>query len=162
MNISVSAAGVGVTLPDITLSLPGGISLGVDDLSAQYTASPQQSLTIQGSVWVTALFGVTASANFTGSNYIEITDHDIEVVGTASLTNDLTIGGWGLKQVTLSINTSAGSISGNATIVVPPGVEVDGGLGFLNGKLDSASIGVDDLSTHWGNGGVLSVATRDG
>ena len=143
MDIGTSPNGTSISFPNVTLDLPGEVNLSATELSVQYTTSPQPSLEIQGSASIGALFGVSAMADFAGSNYIEITDHDIEVVGQVSV-SDLTIDGWGLKQVALSIDTGTGAVSGSATITIPPGLDFEGGLSFVNGKLNDVSIEAGD------------------
>jgi hypothetical protein len=129
-----------VTLPNISLGLPGAFKVNVSGLKLGYI--PGEGAKVQGTVTIPTLYNATA--DFSGSNYITITDERLEAVGTLYM-GGFTVGSWGLESASLSFNTAANTVEGRAAVRIPGGVTVEGGLGFAGGQFNSISLAVRNL-----------------
>lgn len=87
------------------------------------------------------------------SNYIEYTDKDGPVlVGKLSAEKMALVPGvWELKSIELAVDGKTGLIQGDAAIKIPiTSRTIVCGLGLLNGGLNYAALGVDDLNIPFG------------
>ena len=154
-------------LPDVDFTLLGLLQVQASDLSLRYEQGPSRVFRIQGMLRLPAIFNATA--DFAGENYIEVKerggDHQWEwkVVGTLSVEDIVIVPGvWEVKSAELSFNTLANEVKGTATLRIPPGIELSAELGFLDGRLNEAALGLDDLSIPIGTTGAYLQAIRGG
>lgn len=164
--IVLSAAGTAITggsfaFPDVDFSLLGLLDVEAENLMVEYTAATTEpvapaALKLRGTVVLPQVWNLTADFSLDEEedqdNYIEIVAGaplpTVNVVGTLAL-EDLVIVPelWEIKEAKLTLDTTQDLVRGDATITVPPGITIIGGLGFLNGELDYIRFGVDDLNT---------------
>ena len=174
-------------LPDIELSVDpdfdgeGLIELGIqpnalltlasEDLVIEYIETPETLWQIQGKVSATVPFlenslGLddppTATADFTDDKHIKIGDQGIELVGEFSVENIPIVPNiWELKKASLFVNTEINEFKGEATVLIPLGIEIGAGLGFIqqtttqNWDLNYVRLEANDLNKPIGTTGVF-------
>ncbi|MGJ5630951.1 M10 family metallopeptidase C-terminal domain-containing protein [Nostoc sp. CALU 1950] len=98
------------------------------------------------------------TANFSGSNYIKISNNAanpvVEVVGTFSAEN-INAGGWTIKHAELGINTVNSTINAKGTLSIPSGIDINADFTFntTTGVLTYADIKADHLNKPIGTTG---------
>ena len=167
----VNFTGLTAEFPDINFKLFNSdlLELEATELFAEYKHKPisERGLTIQGEVSIPSLFN--AKADFSGDNYIRINSNGrLDVVGFLSV-EDVHIlqqngarPNWGVKEATLEFETIGGElheIVSEATVFLPQGLEIGGGLGFrrYNGevKFDYMSVVANGLNKPIGTTGAF-------
>ncbi len=158
-KIVISAAGVSITgaalkFPDVEFNFLNLLKVKATDLSVTYTSDPKSALKIQGKVNLPDIYN--AVADFAGDNYIQVSEGGVEVVGTLSMENIVIVANtWEIKTATVTIDTTKNKVEGMATLLVPTGIEVTAGLGFIDGDLNFISLGAADLNKPIGSTGAF-------
>ena len=153
-NVDIDANSAEVSVPRLNLTLCGLLRIGVKDLFLRYQSSPEESFRMQGSAELRGLFN--AEANFAGQNYIEVREDDWDVVGTFSVGRvPIVPGVWEIKSAELWLDTVEGVVQGDATLVIPPGIDVSAELGFIGDELDYASLEFQSLNAPIGTTGAF-------
>ena len=152
----------GVVVSGGKLTLPGAhrfTALGlleVETVDASLEFSVGENFArLQGTFTLPTVFGITA--DFSGDNYFKISEADgVEVRGTLS-TEDIVLvpGVWELKNVSVEIDTINKSIKGEVDLLIPTGIIVEAGLGFIGGELDFVSLGADKVNKPIGSTGAF-------
>jgi len=123
----------------------------LSDLSIEYVAS-QDAIKIQGKLAIalrsTPRVGITKIvADLSGGNFIQIKGGQADVIGKLTVETDLRFPpkGWGLRELSLSVDTTNKDIVGGAKLHLPIGrtVNVDGTVGF---KLPISPLELNSLS----------------
>ena len=138
------------------LSLEKGIEIAffghkvmkAEALSLEFTAktaTQPETWKIQGKVSLPIMYD--AMADLSGDNFILISNGDFDVKGEFSVA-DIAIspGLWEIKGAKLTIDTTQSEIKGEATIKMPSGITVTGGLGFVDGELNFVKLVGDNLN----------------
>ncbi|NJO63310.1 MAG: DUF11 domain-containing protein [Richelia sp. RM2_1_2] len=156
---------------------PGLFQVEAKDLSLEYIGADDQ-LKIQGQLTLKdpitkdengnfALRNTEVVFDFVGNNFIGIKNGKVDVVGSASVKNIELPGGWGLDELSVSIDTVNQEVIGKTRISfpfparspIPPKSASSLGLkvGFLlpppNIRVDSVSADVDNLNIAIGTTG---------
>jgi hypothetical protein len=145
-----------LSLPDVDINLMGILEVQAQDLKLSFTQQPEQTWRIQGRVKVPPLFNATA--DFAGDHYIALheTDWSWDVVGSLSVSDvQIVPGVWGIQSAILSFDTTQGIVEGDATVLIPTGIAVSGGVRLLNGQLDRISLDADNLNLAIGTTGAF-------
>ncbi len=143
-----------ITFPDVNFNLLNLIDVEAKNLAVEYISQPQDVFKIQGEISIPTLRN--ANANFAGDNYIQIGETGVEVVGSLSAENiPIVAGVWELKQIGLTVDTTKNLVEGKATLQIPSGIDVNAGIGFLNGEFNYLELGAQDLNKAIGGTGAF-------
>jgi hypothetical protein len=145
----VSLSGAALSFPDADFELLGVLDASATGLYLEYS-SLDEALTIQGALEVSLISGLGRfEANFAGDNYIRLSEASgLEVVGFLAAEDvEIVPGVWEIKsaEILFDVTDSGFSVRGDATVLIPTGIEVSAGLGFYNGNLNYLSLGADGL-----------------
>ncbi|MCA9140931.1 MAG: hypothetical protein KDB00_29370, partial [Planctomycetales bacterium] len=125
--------------PDFEVNLLNILEVQATDLAAVCVAGPPKELRLQGRVVLPQLNNATA--DFTGDNYIGLSEAGLDLVGHLSVDEvPIVPGFWTLRDVFVDIDTTADSIVAGGTLDIPTGIEVQATVGFLNGNFNSISL----------------------
>jgi uncharacterized repeat protein (TIGR01451 family) len=108
--------------------------------SLEYVA-PEDRLKIQGKLsigndFTKAIKLETITADFSGENAIEIQGGQVDVKGSLAVKTDIDlVGGWGLKEVKLNIDTKKKDVGGSAKVEFPLKFSVPPGDSSLSAEL---------------------------
>lgn len=147
----VSLAGGKLDFPNIPFDL-GIFPLQANNLDFSYDKAHDR-LKLQGRVTVPKFFNTTA--DFTGNNFIQVQNGVVSVVGDLLVKDVKITEGFYLRKVKLHIDTIQQIVSVDAHLVIPKNIELEAALGFVQGQLDNAHIGVDNLHFALGTSGVF-------
>ncbi len=139
----------GISLTGVTFSsddefnfkIANLLEVKAQGLNVGFTSDPEEALTLQGQVEIPSFFGV--DANFADPNFIRInsTEPFIDIKGVISAEDvQLTKGLWEIKRAELSIDTTEDTIQGEATVLIPTGIQIGGSLEFIDGDLNSVGL----------------------
>src|SRR4028118_246702 len=143
-----------ITFPDVNFNLLGLLDVEAKQLGVEYISQPQDLFKIQGEISIPTLYDV--KANFAGNNYIQIGEAGVEVVGSLSAENIAIVPGlWELEQIGLTVDTTQNLVEGKATLQIPSGIDVNAGIGFLNGEFNYLELGAQDLNKPIGGTGAF-------
>ncbi len=142
-----------VNLPNQTFNILG-LDFQATNLGMEYLVQPEDIYKIQGKVTIPTLFNATA--DFSGDNFIQISDTALDVVGSLSA-KDITIvpNVWEVKKAQISFDTITQEVSGQGAVYIPTGIEIGGGVGFQDGKLNFISLDARDLNKPIGTTGAF-------
>jgi hypothetical protein len=144
----IDGAGARFAPPGAKLSLPndvlavqlGPIKAKVDDPSLEYKSS-EDALFMRGKLVLEDVqkgeggSRTTVEADFTDTNYIRLrSDGKIDVVGAVHIKDFPRIGGWQVKDVSLSLDTTKNIVTASGTVSTPVGLRF--GDGGVSGRLD--------------------------
>jgi len=154
LHTDIDLATASVKLPDVQVKVGGVLTIEAKKMSLTYQNLDGESYRVQGSVELPELYHATA--DFSGTNYIEIGEDGWDAVGTLSVSKVTILKGlWEIKSASLTVDTVSHSVSGSGTIRIPSGVELTAGIGFAGGKLNTATVGVGNLNKPLGTSGVF-------
>ncbi len=143
-----------ITFPDVDFNLLGLLDVEAKNLAVEYISQPQDLFKIQGEISIPTLYD--AKANFAGNNYIQIGETGVDVVGSLSAENiSIVPGVWELEQIGLTIDTTKNLVEGKATLQIPSGIDINAGIGFLNGEFNYLELGAQDLNKPIGGTGAF-------
>ena len=141
----ISITGGAIEFPDADFDLGGVLRGSATGMAVTYLSEPEEALRIQGALALPDVFNVVA--DFAGDNYIQISELGLTVIGTLSIENvPLIPGVWEINRGSLTIDTDQDLVQGEASLRIPTGIDVLGGLGFLQGDLNFLSLGVSNLN----------------
>jgi Ca2+-binding RTX toxin-like protein len=164
-----SLGGAIVSLPDFSVNLLGLPKLKANGtvIKLEYAKDPNKTVTnssgqtvaeeyfkIQGKLVLPNFY--TLTADFSGSNYIKISnnrDNPVEVVGTFSASNINIAPGWTIKYAELGINTTNKRVTAIGTLTIPSGIDVEAGVTFQDGVLTYAHIEAQHINKPIGTTG---------
>ena len=158
-NDGVSLTGGKINFPDAKFNIEDLLEVKGTGLALGYTTQQRAGITLQGKAELvvfdpsptpTPTPPFTITANFADPNYIKI-NRDfspiVDVKGSFSLDNiKLVPKVWEIKNAKLSLDTKAKEVKGEGTILIPTGIELSGGLGFVDKKLNFIKIGGSNLN----------------
>jgi len=158
-NDGVSLTGGKIDFPDAKFNIEDLLEVKGTGLALGYTTQQRAGITLQGKAELvvfdpsptpTPTPPFTITANFADPNYIKI-NRDfspiVDVKGSFSLDNiKLVPKVWEIKNAKLSLDTEAKEVKGEGTILIPTGIELSGGLGFVDKKLNFIKIGGSNLN----------------
>ncbi len=143
-DTGIGITGAGINIDDFSFMLADILEFQASDLSLDYVHLPEEErgIQLQGKASIPSFFNVTA--DFAGENYIKLNnnaDPRFDVTGSISA-EDIPIvkNVWEIKSAKLSVNSQEKSILGEASLLIPTGIIVDGSLGFVDGRFDSAGL----------------------
>ena len=170
----LSITGGEVTLPDIQIFMYGGeLRMDAVDMSVEFRAAAgkpgdpdyeEANLRFRGRVSLPYFYNATADFTRDPQNqtdsYIQVSETgDVEWFGTLSAEDIVIVPGqWELNSVRLTMSELPNGdmkTEGEATVTVPPGLELDCGLGFVNGDFNFISLGADNLDVPLGTTGAF-------
>ncbi len=175
--ITFSATGIGLTggtltLPNVDINTEY-MEMKAESLSVEYVAATPASgatpakpdaLRFRGKVTLPSVFGATADLTqdlFAGTDgYIEVNANgEIKWYGKLSIEEIVIVPDlWEIKEATLELREGTGGtmvVAGNGKAVVPPGMEIVCGLGFVNDQFNYIRLGVGDLNLPIGTTGAF-------
>ncbi|WP_162052193.1 CARDB domain-containing protein [Gloeothece verrucosa] len=134
-----------ITLPDFTFNLAGGFKVNAQGLNLEYSSNPNKFFKIQGKVSIPTLYN--AVANFAGNNYIKIDENgNVDAVGFVSAENIVIVPKvWEIQDAKVTFG-AGGDITGEGTILIPTGIEVAAGIGFVNNELNYIKLAANNLN----------------
>ncbi|MEG5079726.1 hypothetical protein QUB53_03565 [Microcoleus sp. AT8-B4] len=158
-NDGVSLTGGKIDFPDVNFNIEDLLEVKGTGLALGYTTDQRAGITLQGKAELvvfdpsptpTPTPPFTVTADFADPNYIKI-NRDfspiVDVNGSFSLDNiKLVPKVWEIKNAKLSLDTQAKEVKGEGTILIPSGIEISGGLGFVDKKLNFIKIGGSNLN----------------
>ena len=141
-----------VTLPDIEIDeFFGVVDVKIEDMALRYTSGPPDSFRIQGRLSLSTTFNsdlapAQAMVDFADPNYIEVREGRWDIKGVATVENIVIVPGrWELKEGKLSSDSVAQKLVISAKALLPFVGEVEGTIGFKEGKLDKVRLEKPDL-----------------
>ena len=160
-NDGVSLTGGKIDFPDVKFSIADLLEVKGTGLALGYTTQQRAGITLQGKAEL-AVFDpsptptptptppFTITADFAEPNYIKV-NRDfspiVDVKGSFSLDNiKLVPKVWEIKNAKLSLDTEAKEVKGEGTMLIPTGIELSGGIGFIDKKLNFVKIGGSKLN----------------
>jgi uncharacterized repeat protein (TIGR01451 family) len=169
-NDGVSLTGGKINFPNVKFSIADLLEVKGTGLALGYTTQQRAGITLQGKAEL-AVFGssptptptrtppFTITADFAEPNYIKV-NRDfspiVNVKGSFSLDNiKLVPKVWEIKNAKLSLDTEAKEVKGEGTMLIPTGIELSGGIGFVDKKLNFVKIGGSNLNKPIGDTGAF-------
>ncbi|TAF90773.1 MAG: calcium-binding protein [Oscillatoriales cyanobacterium] len=155
----VSLTGAKIDFPDVKFSIADLLEVKGTGLALGYTTQQRPGITLQGKAELvvfdpsptpTPTPPFTVTADFADPNYIKV-NRDfspiLDVKGSFSLDNiKLVPKVWEIRNAKLSLDTEAKEVKGEGTMLIPTGIELSGGLGFVDKKLNFVKIGGSKLN----------------
>ena len=155
----VSVTGGKIDFPDAKFSIADLLEVKGTGLALGYTTQQRAGITLQGKAELvvfdpsptpTPTPPFTITADFAEPNYIKV-NRDfspiVDVKGSFSLDNiKLVPKVWEIKNAKLSLDTEAKEVKGEGTMLIPTGIELSGGIGFVDKKLNFIKIGGSKLN----------------
>jgi uncharacterized repeat protein (TIGR01451 family) len=155
----VSVTGGKIDFPDAKFSIADLLEVKGTGLALGYTTQQRAGITLQGKAELvvfdpsptpTPTPPFTITADFAEPNYIKV-NRDfspiVDVKGSFSLDNiKLVPKVWEIKNAKLSLDTEAKEVKGEGTMLIPTGIELSGGIGFVDKKLNFIKIGGSNLN----------------
>ncbi|MCF7956842.1 MAG: SBBP repeat-containing protein [Phycisphaerae bacterium] len=174
---TLSQSGIGLTggtisIADTEIKLPY-FEMTAESMSVEYVAATSasvgvaaqtDSLRFRGKVTLPNVFNATAdftTDTFAGTDgYIEINANgEVQWYGKLSVSEIVIIPDlWEVKEASLEVRQTTGGgmmVQGDGTAVVPPGMEIICGLGFVDGEFNYIKLGVGDLNVPIGATGAF-------
>uniref|UniRef100_UPI0039C683D1 Calx-beta domain-containing protein n=1 Tax=Nodularia chucula TaxID=3093667 RepID=UPI0039C683D1 len=151
--------GGSVKLPDINFKILNRLDVEATDLGAIYVEQPDKFLKLQGIVSIPTIYNVTG--NFANDNFIKLAyDADnnlvVDLVGSISVENiSIVENVWEVKTASLYFDTISNEIKGDGLVLIPTGIAIGGGIGFINGEFNYLSLAVDELNRPIGTTGAF-------
>ncbi|BAY07027.1 FG-GAP-like repeat-containing protein [Calothrix sp. NIES-2098] len=146
--------GGSVKLPDVNFKLLNLLEVKSNNLGATFVEQPDRFLKLQGQVTLPDIFNATA--DFTNNNFVKISyakDRDnkeqlkVDVVGSIFVENIPIVPNiWEVKRASLSLDSIQNEIKGSGLLLIPTGIEIGGGMGFINGQFNYLSLQADQLN----------------
>ncbi|GAB4319948.1 MAG: hypothetical protein Kow0091_27420 [Geminocystis sp.] len=146
--IVINSGGVSLNGGEIELSGQrefrlGSLTLETNDLSLDISENPE-SFVLQGDASLIGFIpgsNISVSADFDPPGFIEIDPNGnpvLSVDGDVSLSDVVIVEDvLELKQFVLGIDTTDDSLSADAILDIPDGIQLEGDISFLDGKLDA-------------------------
>ncbi|MGB3263393.1 MAG: hypothetical protein WBA89_05495 [Microcoleus sp.] len=158
-NDGVSLTGAKIDFPDVKFNIEDLLEVKGTGLALGYTTQQRAGITLQGKAELvvfdpsptpTPTPPFTITADFAEPNYIKV-NRDfspiVDVKGSFSLDNiKLVPKVWEIRSAKLSLDTEAKEVKGEGTMLIPTGIELSGGLGFVDKKLNFVKIGGSNLN----------------
>lgn len=156
--VVITDTGVGITggqisFPDVEFDLLGVLPIQAVDMSVEYFSDPQM-FRIRGALSLPTVFNITA--DFSGDNFIQISEEGVDVVGVISAEDlELVPGLWEIKTLAVGFNTLTDEIQADGELLIPTGIVIVAGVGFREGALNYVKLGADDLNKPIGSTGAF-------
>jgi uncharacterized repeat protein (TIGR01451 family) len=155
----ISVTGGSINFPDIDWRIANLLRLKAEDLQATYLQ--EEGIILQGKVELPEVFNLTG--NLVGTednpNYIRINADQDPLV---DLRGSISTGGyklipnvWELRSAEVFLDTSANEIQGDASLLIPTGIVLEGGLGFIENQINYLSLGASELNQPIGTTGIF-------
>lgn len=155
----ISVTGGSINFPDIDWRIANLLRLKAKNLQTTYLQ--EEGIILQGKVELPEVFNLTGDLVGTedNPNYIRINaDQDLLV----DLRGSISTGGykftpnvWELRSAEVFLDTSANAIQGDASLLIPTGIVLEGGLGFIENQINYLSLGASELNRPIGTTGIF-------
>lgn len=155
-TLTLNTPGLSIAFPDLELNFFDQLTVQATDLSATFIAQPEPQLQVRGQVVLPQIYNATA--DFSGDNYIGVSQDGFDFVGRLSVEDiPLVPGVWEIQEIFAEFDTTTEGLTLDVggSLQIPTGIVIGAELGFSDGQFNFISLEADELNRPFGATGIF-------